>query len=48
MNLVFDVPLPADLRGREEEIRLAVERALNEKGPMVYHERITFDTAEME
>ena len=48
MNLVFDVPLPADLRGREEEIRLAVERALNEKGPMVYHVRITFDTAEME
>ena len=48
MNLVFDVPLPADLRGREEEIRLAVEQALNETGPMVYHVRITFDTAEME
>ena len=46
MNLVFDVTLPADLRGKEEQIRSWVEDALNEEGPMVYHVKITFDTAE--
>ncbi len=45
MNLVFDVPLPADLRGKERLIRQTVEDVLNEEGPMVYHVRITFDNA---
>ena len=44
MNLVFDVPLPGDLRGREEQLRSYVEDALNEDGPMAYHVKITFDT----
>ena len=43
MNLVFDVPLPAALRGREEEIRKTVEDALNGGGEMAYHVKITFD-----
>jgi cation diffusion facilitator family transporter len=46
MNLVFDVPLPGHLRGKEETIRSFVEEALNEEGPMAYHVKITFDTAE--
>ena len=46
MNLVFDVPLPTRLRGREEEIRLAVEEALNTSEEMTYHVRITFDAAQ--
>jgi len=45
MNLVFDVPLPGDLRDREEQIRRGIEEALNEEGPMAYHVKITFDTA---
>ena len=43
MNLVFDVPLPADLQGREEAIRQHIETAMNHPGPMTYHIRITFD-----
>lgn len=43
MNLVFDVPLPADLQGREETIRQQIETAINHPGPMTYHIRITFD-----
>ena len=45
MNLVFDVPLPSDLRGNEERIRSGIEEALNEEGPLTYHVKITFDTA---
>ena len=45
MNLVFDVPLPGKLRGREEQIRRGIEDTLNEEGPMTYHVKITFDTA---
>ena len=45
MNLVFDVPLPGKLRGREEQIRRGIEDALNEEGPMTYHVKITFDMA---
>ena len=44
MNLVFDVPLPQNLRGREEEIRQQVEQAMN-GGTRVYHVKITFDMA---
>ena len=43
MNLVFDVPLPQELRGREESIRQRVEDAMN-GGARVYHVKITFDT----
>ena len=45
MNLVFDVPLPQSLRGREEEIRSGIEAAMN-GGARVYHVRITFDMAQ--
>ena len=45
MNLVFDIPLPGDLRGREEQIRQGIEEALNREGPMTYHVKITFDPA---
>lgn len=43
MNLVFDVPLPADLRGKETQIRQNMEEALNKDDPMMYHVKITFD-----
>ena len=45
MNLVFDVALPSDLRGKENVIRQSIEDILNEEGPMVYHVKITFDNA---
>ena len=34
MNLVFDVNLPGDLRGREQQIRDGIENTLNGEGPM--------------
>lgn len=46
MNLVFDVPLPSGLRGREETIRAGIEAALNKEGPLTYHVKITFDMAQ--
>lgn len=46
MNLVFDVPLPAALQGKEETIRSYVEEALNDDGPRQYHVKITFDILE--
>ena len=45
MNLLFDVPLPLHLRGREEEIRRTIEEAMN-GGSKVYHVTITFDMAQ--
>lgn len=45
MNLLFDVPLPQRLRGREEEIRRFVEEAMN-AGTGRYHVKITFDMAQ--
>ena len=42
MNLLFDVPLPQTLRGREEEIRRFVEESMNGSA-RVYHVKITFD-----
>lgn len=44
MNLIFDVPLPEDLRGQEGPIRMAVEDPLNHQGEEQYHVQITFDT----
>lgn len=44
MNLIFDVPLPEDLRGKEGLIRMAVEDTLNHQGEEQYHVQITFDT----
>ena len=43
MNLVFDVSLPVDLQGQEEEIRRETEEELNRQGPGTYHVRITYD-----
>ena len=43
MNLVFDVPLPESLRGKEDTIRAFVEDELNKESPMAYHVKITFD-----
>ncbi len=48
MNLLFDVPLPEDLRGKEGRIRQGIEDTLNEEGPLVYHVKITFDNAELQ
>ena len=44
MNLLFDVPLPQSLRGRETEIRSRIEESMN-SGTRVYHVHITFDMA---
>jgi cation diffusion facilitator family transporter len=46
MNLVFDVPLPVDLRGKESGIRQSIEEQLNEEGPLTYHVKIIFDLAQ--
>ena len=43
MNLVFDVALPSDFRGKEEEIRQSIEETLNREGPRTYHVKITYD-----
>ncbi len=43
-NLVFDVSLPLELRGREQEIRRWVEEQLNENSRVRYFAVITFDT----
>jgi hypothetical protein len=45
MNLLFDVNLPWNLRGREQQIREGIEQVLNDEGPLEYHVKITFDTA---
>ena len=43
LNLIFDVDLPADLRGQEENIRQDIQMQLNREGPKNYHVKITFD-----
>ena len=43
LNLIFDVALPADLQGQEEQLRQSMEEELNREGPKTYHLRITFD-----
>ena len=46
MNLVFDVALPWDLRGQEEDIRMEIEEILNRETNRSYHVKITFDNVE--
>ena len=46
MNLVFDVALPWDLRGQEEDIRLEIEEILNRETNRSYHIKITLDIIE--
>lgn len=46
MNLVFDVALPADLQGREQQIRQRIENGLNREDTLTYHVKITFDPSE--
>lgn len=46
MNLVFDVPLPEDLRGRENALTAYLEDRMNEEGGKTYHIKITFDMLE--
>lgn len=43
LNLVFDVALPWDLRGQEEDIRLEIQEILNRETNRAYHVKITFD-----
>jgi len=43
MNLVFDVPIPLDLRGTEQTIRREIEDTLNREGDMTYHVIINYD-----
>ena len=45
-NLIFDVALPLEYRGREKEIQARLNRALNEGSAMTYYTVITFDPAE--
>ena len=45
-NLIFDVSLPAELRGREKEFQAGLNAHLNQDSPMTYHTVITFDPAE--
>lgn len=45
-NLVFDVALPRDLQGQEEDIRLHIENILNDGSEKVYHVVTTFDPAD--
>ena len=43
VNLIFDVVLPMDLRGREAEITDCLEKALNQGSAVTYYPIITFD-----
>lgn len=43
VNLIFDVVLPMDLRGREAEITDCLEKALNQNSTVTYYPIITFD-----
>ena len=43
VNLIFDVVLPMDLRGREAEITDCLEKALNQNSAVTYYPVITFD-----
>ncbi len=46
-NLIFDVALPAEHRGREKELKRALEEELNRDAPLTYYTVITFDPAAM-
>ena len=43
-NLVFDVTLPLDMRGKEKEIQSLVEQQLNDNSNIRYYTVITFDS----
>ena len=45
MNLIFDVPLPADLDDQKRLLREYIEETLSKEGPMIYHVHITYDNA---
>ncbi len=45
-NLIFDLALPAELRGQEGQLQEALENALNDLGQGKYYTVITFDSAE--
>ena len=45
-NLIFDVSLPVELRGKEKEFQEGLNRHLNEDSAMAYYTVITFDPAE--
>ena len=45
-NLIFDVSLPVELRGREKGFQEGLNRHLNEGSAMTYYTVITFDPAE--
>ncbi len=45
-NMVFDVALPRDLQGQEENIRLHIEQILNDGSEKTYHVVTTFDPAD--
>ena len=42
-NLIFDITYPTELRGQENTIKSALEKALNDLGEGTYHTVITFD-----
>ncbi len=42
-NLIFDITLPSDLSGREKEIKLTIDKALEEREAGKYYTVITFD-----
>lgn len=45
-NLIFDVPLPSELQGQGEAIRLWVQEQLNCREEKQYHLKVTFDMPE--
>ena len=45
-NLIFDMAIPGELRGKEKTIQAALEAALNDLGEGTYYTVITFDLAE--
>ena len=42
-NLIFDVALPDDLKGKEKAIKKALDEALAEQSTITYYTVITFD-----
>ena len=43
VNLIFDVVLPTDLRGKEAEIQASLQKDLNQDSTVTYYPVITFD-----
>jgi hypothetical protein len=42
-NLIFDMVIPADLRGQENEIKSALEKSLSDIENKTYYTVVTFD-----